>query len=239
MFSLRFALDQRERVFIFNISRAGRLAVLAELGAGSEQSLEFVEQASRRCASSDEEIYQDIAHYSVIMCVGAVDELLKSVYSDVLIGYLLAEYVPPERVRAHIPAAAAKQIVDSARRNEESKFGQLLTLAADSIYRANERNNFQGTESISKALRELGVSKVRNLLTRDGHTAEQAADITCRFDAMVKSRHSLVHRLGVESRSLEGDLQILNARGALTQHELSAARSIGVSIIDALRYYST
>ncbi|BCN43451.1 hypothetical protein [Prescottella equi] len=230
MTNFKYRLRQRERVFRFNMDRARALASLA--------------RNERIYASLDLEGFsatdavRDIGLYSVVAAVGSIDELVKSIYCDTIIGYLTNEYLPPNKIKASIPIGAAITLMDAQARGDSVSAGILPTLAQELIFRSNDRVNYQSAAAISGALKELGALKLVACITEFGPGEIAAGDACSLLDKIASHRHVVVHRLGVEYKALDGDTNVSNARAAISADELAAIDEIGTSIVRMFSAFS-
>lgn len=231
MTNFKYRLRQRERVFQFNIGRARTLASLTQ-NERIQASLELE-------GISSADTVRDIGLYSVVAAVGAIDELMKSIYCDTIIGYLTNEYSPPNRIKTSIPIGAAISLMDAQARGDSISAGILPTLAQESIFRSNDRSNYQSVATISGALRELGAPKLGSCVAEFGPGAMESSVACTLFDKIAIHRHIVVHRLGVEYKTLEGDLGVSNSRDAISADELLAIEEIGTSILRMFATFST
>ncbi|KAF0970611.1 hypothetical protein [Gordonia sp. YY1] len=223
MYDYKFRIRQRKRIFDYNLNRAIGFKDLSESSILSDHKADD--------PITPDELARDLALFSLVAAVGSLDELMKSLYCDALIGYLTGDYCPLDRIRASIPIAAARTLMDALARGDDIAVGLLPTLTQTAIMREYDRDNFQSASAISGALRSLGGPKLKVCLRDYGPGNVPAAEACSLFDRLAKSRHLVVHRLSVESRSLEADTEVSNAREPVSGDELEALKEIGNALV--------
>ncbi|MDL9938429.1 hypothetical protein QSJ18_16895 [Gordonia sp. ABSL1-1] len=227
-----FRLRQRERVFRCNIQRAKSLATTARSMRSSDTECGDED-------SSGADISRDLASFSVVAAVASIDELVKSIYCDTLCAYLKGEYEPLAVIKATIPVAAARAMMDAQARGDAVNIGLLSTLAQTAIFKENDRTNFQNSASISKALRSLGAPRLSECVKNYVGSHDVAKDTCTGFDKIAHCRHIVVHRLSVETLSVEGDTAASNSRAPLSADEAEIVENLGLAIVHSLADQAT
>jgi hypothetical protein len=219
-FSTKYMLLGRKKKFFDNLDRSASMVNILSGG---------------KMITNDQRLEKDIGYYSIVTAVGAVDELIASTYSDLAIGFLLGQLDPPGRVTFKIPAMSATLLLDSGIDYRDNYIpNQFLSLFIESMYKNFRKNNYQSIESISRAIAELGLLKLKKILDTDVYEK-----FLKNFPPLVERRHVMVHQLMMPQNNLSNleEESLISKSSCVDILELDCLRDFGKGFIDGIIRY--
>lgn len=200
---------------------------------------EFLKQENvslLRFANGHPVMCEDLANCSIVYAVSSVDRMVKGLVLDLVMGYLMGQVNPPERIREELPIVSARLLMDSAQ-DDSTEFGfdQRSSMAAQSIFDHFERSNYQSANSVFGAFQSLGYGKRKRLIPDEG--IREPFRLT--LDELSEKRHIIVHRFGyVESYLTSARLSAGSASPVLMQDDVDALECGMKAIVSTLKDFA-
>lgn len=135
---------------------------------------------------------QDMHLMAIVFAVGAVDELCKGLFQEVLAGCLLGDLDVPNLPRASVPAGVARLFLDASSVPSVVS-AQFEALAMKELESSLERDNFQSYENIATRFSECGLGKIKEVFGSESRREGFRDSLS----VLAPIRHVAVHRLGV------------------------------------------
>lgn len=176
---------------------------------------------------TEQPLISDLHRSAIVFAVGAVDELCKGLFFEVLSGYLLGDLQVPNAPRAAIPATVARLFIDGHTASLSVNH-QFDALAVSKLQEHIERDNFQSFESIAKRYSECGLGKLKYAFS----DPEVLESFKQSLGTLAEVRHSAVHRVGLidnNTHTSNDNLVVANVMARFSEH-ISNLRNGGASI---------